>query len=182
MSPERCALLCGRRGLSKRQTGWDSPCSKPFRFPCGLWNRSPPSPRTAGRRSAPASSPHLPPTHGVLSPLLAWCPVLLCLGPPYPPRAPRGSFRFQLRFSLPCDLSFPLIAFMISSFLRASPAVLKNPSVSAADIRDTSSIPGSGRSPGGGHGSPLQCSCWRIPWTEEPGGLQSLGSHRVGRD
>ena len=23
---------------------------------------------------------------------------------------------------------------------------------------------------------------WRIPWTEEPGGLQSIGSHRVGRD
>ena len=23
---------------------------------------------------------------------------------------------------------------------------------------------------------------WRIPWTEEPGGPQSMGSHRVGRD
>ena len=23
---------------------------------------------------------------------------------------------------------------------------------------------------------------WRIPWTEGPGGLQSMGSHRVGRD
>ena len=23
---------------------------------------------------------------------------------------------------------------------------------------------------------------WRIPWTEEPGGLQSVGSHRVGQD
>ena len=23
---------------------------------------------------------------------------------------------------------------------------------------------------------------WRIPWTEEPGGLQSLGSHRIGHD
>ena len=23
---------------------------------------------------------------------------------------------------------------------------------------------------------------WRIPWTEEPGGLQFMGSHRVGRD
>ena len=26
--------------------------------------------------------------------------------------------------------------------------------------------------PGGGLGNPLQYSCWRIPWTEEPGGLQ----------
>ena len=23
---------------------------------------------------------------------------------------------------------------------------------------------------------------WKIPWTEEPGGLQSMGSQRVGRD
>ena len=23
---------------------------------------------------------------------------------------------------------------------------------------------------------------WRLPWTEEPGGLQSIGSHRVGHD
>ena len=30
---------------------------------------------------------------------------------------------------------------------------------SAGDIRDTGSIPGSGRSPGGGHGNPLQYSC-----------------------
>ena len=31
--------------------------------------------------------------------------------------------------------------------------------------------PGSGRSPGGGHGSTLSMLAWRIPWTEEPGGL-----------
>ena len=23
---------------------------------------------------------------------------------------------------------------------------------------------------------------WKVPWTEEPGGLQSMGSHRVGHD
>ena len=32
-------------------------------------------------------------------------------------------------------------------------------------------VPGSGRSSGGGHGNPLQCSCWRIPRTEKPDGL-----------
>ena len=37
------------------------------------------------------------------------------------------------------------------------------------------SISGLGRSPGGGHGNPLQYSCLRIPWTEESGGLQSTG-------
>ena len=23
---------------------------------------------------------------------------------------------------------------------------------------------------------------WRIPWTEDPGGLESMGSHRIGHD
>ena len=41
--------------------------------------------------------------------------------------------------------------------------VVKNLPASAADLRDTSSIPGSGRSPGGGHGSPLQYSCLENP-------------------
>ena len=49
------------------------------------------------------------------------------------------------------------------------------------DIREDS-IPGSGRSPGGGNGNPPQCFAWEIPWTEEPGGLQSLGSQRVRHD
>ena len=44
------------------------------------------------------------------------------------------------------------------------------------------SIPGFGRSPGGGHGYPLQYSCQENPWTEEPGGLQSMGSQRVRHD
>ena len=33
---------------------------------------------------------------------------------------------------------------------------------------DLGLIPGSGRSLGEGNGNPLQYSCWRIPWTEEP--------------
>ena len=37
--------------------------------------------------------------------------------------------------------------------------VVKNPPADAGDIRDASSIPGSGRSPRGGHGNPLQYSC-----------------------
>ena len=95
---------------------------------------------------------------------------------------------------------------------------------------DLDSIPGLGRSPGGGHGNPLRYSClenpvdrgaswaavqgvaksrtrlsdfpftfhfhalekemathssvlaWRVPGMGEPGGLPSLGSHRVGHD
>ena len=37
--------------------------------------------------------------------------------------------------------------------------MVKNPSANAGDIRDLGSIPGSGRSPGEGHGNPLQYSC-----------------------
>ena len=47
-------------------------------------------------------------------------------------------------------------------------SLVKNLPVSAGD---SGLIPGSGRSPGEGNGSPLQYSCWRIPWTEEPGGV-----------
>ena len=36
--------------------------------------------------------------------------------------------------------------------------VVKNPPDTTGDIRDTDSIPELGRSPGGGHGNPLQCS------------------------
>ena len=43
-------------------------------------------------------------------------------------------------------------------------------------------IPQSGRSPEGGQGNPLQHTAWRIPWTEEPGRLQSLGLQRVRHD
>ena len=37
--------------------------------------------------------------------------------------------------------------------------MVKNLPASAGDMRDKGSIPGLGRFPGGGHGSPLQCSC-----------------------
>ena len=52
--------------------------------------------------------------------------------------------------------------------------VVKSLPANAGDVRDMSSTPGSGRSPGGGHGNPLQYLAWRIPWTEEPGGLQPM--------
>ena len=43
------------------------------------------------------------------------------------------------------------------------------------DVRDAGLIPESGRSPGGWHGNLLHILAWRIPWTEEPGRLQSQG-------
>ena len=54
--------------------------------------------------------------------------------------------------------------------------VVKNLLASAEDLRDVDFIPGLGRSPEGGHDNPPRILAWRIPWTEEPGGLQSIGS------
>ena len=61
--------------------------------------------------------------------------------------------------------------------------MVKNPPANAEDIRDVSSIARLGR-------PPLEDSvavqssvlAWRIPWTEKPGGLQSIGSQRVNHD
>ena len=57
--------------------------------------------------------------------------------------------------------------------------MVKNLPANAGDVRDAGSIPGLGRSPGGGHGNPFQNSCLENPMTEEPGGLQSIAFHRV---
>ena len=60
--------------------------------------------------------------------------------------------------------------------------VVKNPPASAGDVRDSGSIPGSGRSLKEVMATHSSLLAWRIPWTEEPGGLQSLGSQRVEHD
>ena len=57
--------------------------------------------------------------------------------------------------------------------------VVKNLPANAGDGKRVGAVPGSGRSPGGEHGNPLSILAWRIPWTEEPGRLQSTGSQRV---
>ena len=53
--------------------------------------------------------------------------------------------------------------------------MVKKLSAKAGDIRDAGLIPGLGRSPGGGHGNPLQCSCLENPMDRRawPGGLQA---------
>ena len=45
--------------------------------------------------------------------------------------------------------------------------MIKNPPSNAGDVRDVGSIPGLGRSLGGGHGNPLQCSCLENPVDRE---------------
>ena len=46
-------------------------------------------------------------------------------------------------------------------------ALVKNPPANEGAIRDEGWIPGSGRSPGGGHGNPLQYSCLENPMDRE---------------
>ena len=50
--------------------------------------------------------------------------------------------------------------------------VVKNPPANAEDLRDAGLIPGWGRSPGGGHGNPLQCFC-----LENPHGWKNLAGY-----
>ena len=49
--------------------------------------------------------------------------------------------------------------------------LLKRPPANAGD---SSSIPGSGRPPGGGNGTHSSVLAWESPWTEKPGGPQSM--------
>ena len=56
--------------------------------------------------------------------------------------------------------------------------LIKNLPANAGDRRDVGLIPGSGRSPGGGHATHSSILAWRIPRTEEPDGLQSTGSQK----
>ena len=60
--------------------------------------------------------------------------------------------------------------------------MVKNLPASAGGTRDTVLIPGSGRPPGVENGNRCSILAWKIPWTEEPGGLQSMGLQRVRQD
>ena len=67
-------------------------------------------------------------------------------------------------------------------FLQVGNFAIDKSIITVGGLNTHLSNPGLGRSPGGGHGNPLQCSCLKKPWTEEPGGLQSIGSQRVGHN
>ena len=61
-------------------------------------------------------------------------------------------------------------------------SVVKEYACNAGDTQGTGSIPESGRSSGKGQVIYSSVLAWKIPWTEEPGGLQSTGSERVGHN
>ena len=57
--------------------------------------------------------------------------------------------------------------------------VVKNLPDNAGDLRDMGYITGLGRSLEEGMATHSSILAWRISWTEEPGGLQSMGSQRI---
>ena len=72
----------------------------------------------------------------------------------------------------------------IYQYLGASQVVLevKNPPANPGDIRDVGFIPGQEDSLEEGMATHSSILAWRIPWTEEPGRPQSMGSQRVRQD
>ena len=69
----------------------------------------------------------------------------------------------------------------VLGLLPVLPSVVKNQPGNTGDMVQS---PRLGRSSGGGNGNPLQYSIlqYSLPWTEEPGRVQSMGSQRVGYD
>ena len=58
--------------------------------------------------------------------------------------------------------------------------MVKNLPANAGDVRDTDSVPGLEDPLEEGMATHTSILAWRVPWTEKPGGLQSVGSQRVG--
>ena len=58
-------------------------------------------------------------------------------------------------------------------------AVVKNPPPNAIDTGDAGLIPELGRSPADEMVTHSSILAWRIPWTEEPGGLQFMESQKI---
>ena len=60
--------------------------------------------------------------------------------------------------------------------------VVKNPPANIEEKRHAGLIPRPERSPGVGNGNPTVFFGWKIPWTEEPRGLQSMELQRLAHD
>ena len=86
--------------------------------------------------------------------------------------------QFQVSAEVCRCRKFCLVNKALSIALGASQVVLvvKNPPANAGNGRDVGLIPGSRRSPGGGHGSPLQYSCPENPMDRE---ARQATVHRV---
>ena len=61
-------------------------------------------------------------------------------------------------------------------------SVGKESAYKAGDAGDMGSVPGLGRFPGVEHCTHSRVLAWKVPWMEEPGRLQSMGSQRMRHD
>ena len=87
------------------------------------------------------------------------------------------SFSLVLKFSVSVLSSIRANNHVQWGFLGSS-----DDKASAYNAGDPGLIPQLGRSPGEGNGNHSSTIAWKIPWTEEPRRLQSMGSRRVRHD
>ena len=92
----------------------------------------------------------------------------------------RFFIRICLAITCACESQSLWILFVSPHWASQVAPMVKNLPATAGDLRDSSSIPGSGRSPWRTAWPPTpNILAWKIPWTEEPGGLQSIGSQEL---
>ena len=72
-----------------------------------------------------------------------------------------SNFMTKYRNSVSCLV--PWHSNLLSNIISVVALVVKNPPANVGGIRDADSVPGSGRSSGGGHSNPLQYSCLENP-------------------
>ena len=85
-------------------------------------------------------------------------------------------------FQLPGSAQFRALDAFLSPWASQVALGVKNLSANEGDIRDAGLVPGSGRSPGGGHGNPLQYSCLENPMDGGAWQATVRGVAKVGHD
>ena len=91
-------------------------------------------------------------------------------------------FQRWLWYAFPVKYFFEMVSVLWKSTVTWASQVglvVKNPSANVEDIRDAGSVPGLGDPLEKGMATHSSILAWKIPWTEEPGELQSLELQRV---
>ena len=73
------------------------------------------------------------------------------------------------------------LSYNVISFGASHVSQWLEPACQTGHLGDTGSFPGLGRSPGEGNATLSSILAWKIPWTEDPGGVQSVGSQSLRR-
>ena len=91
-----------------------------------------------------------------------------------------GKQMFKYSFPLEVPVSLHILDYSFVLLFDLGGAVVKNLPASAGDARVMGSIPGSGKSPGVGNGTPLQYSCLENSIDRGAWWVQSVGLQRIG--